>query len=199
MIRLLRILLVSIVSLAFASLASAVPVSLEIGMAANESGFGFSVVHDASSSCISISSVEFCQSGASQQTLSGTLSADLTGSVLSGITGTIVVAGGTDITVTGGFVDFGASAPDTFGAELVTAARGTFHFLDHTFAGAANGFDGVNLRLWGNNWNNVGPVGDPGSGLSRSGLDLGITVVPEPGTALLLGLGLAALGGFRKR
>lgn len=176
------------------STASAVPVNLVIAMDANEGGFGFSYLHDGDSSCTSIGGIDFCQGGAPLRDLSGTLTADLTGNALSGISGTIVVSGEADIVVTGGFIDFDASAPDTYGGEIVTSTHGTFYFLDHIFAGAANGFDGVDLRLWGNNWNNAGTP-DPGAGITRYGIDLGITtVVPEPGTALLLGLGLTVLG-----
>ena len=187
---------VAVLSLAFTTVASAAPISLAIGMDANEGGFGFSYLHDASTNCSSIGVVEFCEGGSPLQDLTGTLSADLTGNVLSGISGTIVVAGGPDIIVTGGFVNFDASSADTFGAELVTSTHGTFYFLDHIFAGAANSFNGVDLRLWGNNWNNQG-TGLPGGGNSRWGIDLGITAIPEPGTALLLGLGLAMLANRR--
>ena len=196
MVRLGWIFLTVTMSLAIATFASATPVSLVVGMDANEGGFGFSYLHDASTNCSSIGGVEFCEGGAPLQDLTGTLSADQVGNVLTGITGTIFVSGGPDIIVTGGFVDFGSSVADTFGAELVTSTHGTFHFLDHSFAGAANSFNGVDLRLWGNNWDNQG-TGLPGGSLSRWGIDLGITAIPEPGTALLLGLGLVALGGRR--
>ncbi|HEB88547.1 MAG TPA: PEP-CTERM sorting domain-containing protein [Deltaproteobacteria bacterium] len=185
-----------VLAMGWATAAAAVPVSLVVAMDPNEGGFGFSYLHDGNTQCSTMGGIEFCENGPPLRDLSGTLSGDLVGNVLSGISGVIAVAGEPDIVVTGGFVDFDASAPDTFGAQLETSTHGTFYFLDHAFAGAANSFNGVDLRLWGNNWNNTGTP-DPGP-FARYGLDLGITVIPEPGTALLLGLGLGVLAARRR-
>jgi len=192
-----QLLLATLALLLVPALAQATPVQLVLN-SGTEGGFQFSVLTSGSSSCefISVggSPVEFCKTGNPTRDLSGTLSADLTAGVLSNIMGTIFVAGDTDIIVTDGTVDFGASGPDEFGAELITSTHGTFYFLDHTFAGTANSFDGVVGRLWGNNW-------DTGSRPSSGsyGIDLGFEVVPEPGTGLLAGLGLAWLAGTKRR
>ncbi len=181
------------------ALASAVPVTLNTS-SGSSGGFNYSFLHDATSNCIEIASVEFCQNGTTFEIVNGsTLSGKLDGNRLFDLSGTLGVIGAPDIVVTDGDIDFSVSAPDTFGGFLTTSL-GTFHFLDHSFAGPANSFDGTKLFLWGNNWNTGTAAGhaDP-----DFGVDLGfvVTVVPEPGTLLLLGAGLAglAVSGNRRR
>ena len=187
------------------SLAAATPepVLLTITAGGPVGGFRWSFLHEATLSCEVIGGVQFCKNGP-RDTVSGTLTGTRDGLVLTDIMGTIFVAGGGgDITVTDGTIDFASSAADSFGGELVTSTHGTFSFLDHTFAGPANSFDGATLSLWGNNWN----TGNPGVGTApgdvRWGIDLGIDVsletIPEPPVAALLGLGLAGLAVMGRR
>lgn len=196
----MRSLLSFLLFLLVAGSAAAVPMNVDLVIGSGSNGaFQFSWLHEATSSCevinVSGGDVQFCKNGA-KQSVSGTLDATLDGLVLTAISGTIVVSGGPDVIVTDGEFDFGASAADTFGGFLETSTHGTFYFLDHTFAGNANSFDGTTLALWGNNWN-VGNPGNPPGG-TRWGIDLGMEVVPEPSQALLLAAGLAALGGGRR-
>ncbi|CAG0954782.1 hypothetical protein MYXO_00420 [Myxococcaceae bacterium] len=177
--------------------ALATPVTLT-STSGSDGGFAYSFLHDATSNCITIGGTEFCQSGATYAIVNGsTLSGTLDGLHLYGLSGTLDVTSGPDIVVTDGDIDFSVSAPDTFGGSLTTSL-GTFHFLDHAFAGPANSFDGTSLYLWGNNWDSGTAVGhvDP-----DYGVDLGfvVTVVPEPGTLLLLSAGLAGLGWSGRR
>jgi len=181
--------------------AQAVPIGVDLDIGTGSSGsFSFSWLHEATGSCevlsVSGSDVEFCKNGA-KKGLSGTLDATLDGLVLSAISGTIVVDGGADIVVTDGEIDFGASAPNTFGGFLETSTHGTFYFLDHTFAGDANSFDGTSVALWGNNWDSGNPGSPPGG--ARWGIDLGMQVVPEPSAASRVVVGLVSLLWARRR
>jgi hypothetical protein len=198
-----RTLALAALALVASTAARAVPVSLAVESGTQPPwgsipGFAYSFLHDATKRCIVLGGVQFCQNGATPQAVSGTLSADLTGMVLSNIMGTLSVAGGPDLVVTDGVIDFAGSPVDTFGGFLETSSHGTFHYLNHLFAGLANTFDGTSLFLWGNNWNTGNP-GDP-SPFPRWGLDLGITVsfVPEPGplarVAVLAALATLVLG-----
>jgi len=175
------------------SFASAAPVSVTLSVTSGSSGgFAYSFLHDATSDCITITGVEFCQNGVpyaidGASTLSGTLD----GLHLYDLSGTLDVIGAPDLVVTGGDIDFSVSAPDTFGGSLDTSL-GVFSFLDRAFVGPANSFDGTSLFLWGNNWDTGTAAGhtDP-----DYGVDLGfvVTVVPESGTLLLLSAGLGGL------
>lgn len=193
----MRALLITTLLLLLPSVALATPISLILNNG-TEGGFQFSVLTTGSSACEHIvvdgNPVEFCKTGSPNLAVSGTLSADLTAGVISNITGTIVVAGGTDIIVTDGTIDFAASGPDEWAAELVTSNYGTFSFLDHTFAGTANSSDGTNVRLWGNNWD----VGDRPA-TDHWGIDLGMLVVPEPNSLILASVGLVALARSGRR
>jgi hypothetical protein len=188
--------LVSLGLLFASSVASAVPFDVTLNITSGSQGaFSFSFLHSAETACEVISGVQFCKNGSTVLPLSGVLSGKQEGNVLSDITGTIFVngaGGGDDITVTDGSFDFDSSAADTFGGELVTSTHGTFYFLDHTFAGSANSFDGTNLYLWGNNWNTGGKTTHPDPDW---GLDLGIEVTPTP-EASTLTLLVAGLGGL---
>jgi len=188
--------LVSLGLLCAPAVASAVPFDVTLTINSGSQGsFSFSFLHSAETNCEMIGGVQFCKNGSTVLPLTGTLSGKQEGNVLTDIMGTIFVngaGGGDDITVTDGTIDFDTSAADTFGGELVTSTHGTFYFLDHTFAGSANSFDGTFLYLWGNNWNT-------GTKLTHAdpdwGIDLGIEVTPTPeaSTLTLLASGLAGL------
>jgi hypothetical protein len=188
-----RLVLPCLFALLLPTAASALPTPVTLSSTTGASGgFAFSFLHDATSNCITIAGTEFCQNGTTYAIANGsTLTGTLDGLHLYGLSGTLDVLGASDLVVTDGDIDFSASAPDTFGGFLTTSL-GTFYFLDHTFAGPANSFDGTSLYLWGNNWNTGTAAGhvDP-----DSGVDLGfvVTVVPEPGTLLLLTAGLTGL------
>jgi hypothetical protein len=202
-----RALALAALALVLSPSARAVPVQLIVESGTQPAvgyipGFAYSFLHDATKRCMVLGGVQFCQSGAAQA-VSGTLDAELSGLVLSNIMGSLSVAGGPDIVITDGVIDFTSSAADTFGGYLATSSHGTFHYLDHNFAGVANSFDGASLFLWGNNWDTGNP-GDP-SPFARRGLDLGITVnvLPEPGplarAAVLLALTTLVLGQRSRR
>jgi len=183
----------------------------------SDSGFAFSYVHDATTSCEMVSSVEFCKNGnavdaiPSPQTLTGTYD-DVTEILTLDGMQTLTVSGGLDIDITGGMIDLDelddGTETDVFVGTIATSSHGTFHFLDHIFAGPANSYTpGTStLMLWGNNWDNTGTP-DPGkfpdnSDIPRYGIDLGLelsfTPIPEPGAVWLLGLaGLVALRARR--
>jgi hypothetical protein len=195
----------AIASVALPGVAAATPepVVLTITQGGPVGGFRWSFLHQATSSCLVIGGVQFCMNG-NPVTVSGTLTATRDGLLLTDIMGTISVSGGGgDIIVTDGTIDFASSAADTFGGELVTSTHGTFYFLDHTFVGPANSFDGASLWLWGNNWNTGNPGVGTASGGVRWGIDLGIDVsletIPEPPIAALLGLGLMGLAVMGRR
>jgi hypothetical protein len=183
----------------------------------SDGGFAFSYVHDATSACETISGIQFCKSGGdidsipSAQTLTGTYD-DVT-ELLSLDSGqTLNVTGGLNIDITGGTIDLDelddAVETDVFVGAITTSSHGTFHFLDHLFAGPANSYTpgSGSLMLWGNNWSNAGTP-DPGqfpdnSPIPQYGIDLGLELsfrpIPEPGVAWLLGLaGLVALRARR--
>jgi hypothetical protein len=193
-------LMVGLLSL-LAAPSSAAPILVDLSITSGSSGgFGYSFLHAATSSCTSIGGTQFCMNGAKYSiSIGSSLTGTLDGLHLYGISGTLDVIGGGDIIVTDGFIHFNASDPDTFGGKLVTSTHGTFYFLDHTFAGPANSFDGTDAFLWGNNWDSGTAAGhaDP-----DWGIDLGLRVtpalVPEPSAAGLFSIGILLAGTFAR-
>ncbi|MFQ5697145.1 MAG: hypothetical protein ACE5IL_02540 [Myxococcota bacterium] len=179
--------------------AGALPVAIDLSMGTNGS-FGFSDLHAATGSEILVNGNSYFASGTASM-LTGTLFADLQGNVFSGIHGALRYSGALgsgSLTVVGGSLDFGV-APDTMLGSLKTLELGEFFYLNHTFAGTANSFDGQNLRLWGNNWNAITEIAGP---TNRFGSDLGgrVRPVPEPTAALVFGVGsLLVSGALRRR
>ncbi len=131
-----------------------------------------------------------------------------------------------DFVITGGEISFLGLGPDVFAGTLETTEYGTFHILNRIWVPEASLYppntffpgdedadaDGF-LALWANNW----ATGDGPSEGGAWGIDLVFrfdpasdppvdpdpdpeppVVIPEPSTALLLGLGFLALAAGRR-
>ena len=154
--------------------------------------------------------------GPSRITVVDPIIADVEESSIRFIRGTLRFGDGSalpDFVITGGEVGFEDVPEDAFAGSIETSAYGTFFPLNRNWAPASqfapNRYDPLgesgsrgSLSIWANNW-------DTGDGPPEGrawGLDLALSfdaiddtpVIPEPATAVLLGLGLLGLVGVRR-
>ena len=197
------------------SIVLASPVKITIEPSGNMGGFGFSLIHAASSQSGSFPGY---YTGGSElyNNISGMLLGDLTGTPgslalanIMGVLTTDIVGGGGSATfnITGGslaqqangFVDGTLDYLLTGGPN---PGSGTFYFDAINFMNNSTGpnrLTQTTLVLWGNNWDKEGGALKPYSGGLGVDLKGNVEPIPEPATVILLGSGLAGLVAWRYR
>ncbi len=218
-----RQLLLLLLLLVSPSLAVAVPVRVSVEPWRTVDGnFAFSVLHSASGGVMTRGGMDFHTGGPVEHGFSHPrqlLDGDLTDSVLSLEAGSLQLDGGVVFDVRHSVLDFRVSPGSRIGSigyDLVDGGSiesGAFHFYAFDFTDGACDANGLCLegeyRLWGNNWENAAgppPIGnvllDGVLATRHRGIDLWGRVspaVPEPGAALLFGLGTIVVGHATRR
>jgi hypothetical protein len=204
--------LLAMAVLCFGNVAQAVPVTLELA-GGSDGGFSFPRIHNASQDPTTLETnrgeVTFYRDGVGPAvSVVLPLTAEATSTSLTFTGGVLRLGDGAalpDFVITGGSVSFAGLAPNTFAGTLETTDYGTFSFLQRRWAPGASLYppnsyqpfgepDGF-VSLWANNWDSaaVPPAGE------RWGVDVvfRFPAIPEPATALLLGVGLLVIADCR--